>query len=80
MLPLTLVSAFPEEAGLLVAGTFDTPDSFEGDLAAFLGGIDLFLHLLPLASCLKALVRCNGAQPHVPHTGRRERHKATPRA
>lgn len=39
MLPLTLVSAFPEEAGLLAAGTLATPAGLDGDLAAFLGGM-----------------------------------------
>lgn len=39
MLPLTLVSAFPAEAGLLAAGTLATPTGLDGDLAAFLGGM-----------------------------------------
>ena len=40
MLPLTVESAFPEEAGLQTAeGALATPEDFDGDLAAFLGGI-----------------------------------------
>ncbi len=40
MLPLTVESAFPEEAGLPTAeGALATPEDFDGDLAAFLGGI-----------------------------------------
>ncbi len=39
MLPLTVESAFPEEAGPLAAGALATPEDFAGDLDAFLGGI-----------------------------------------
>jgi hypothetical protein len=39
MLPLTVESAFPEEAGLLAAGAFATPEDFGGEFTAFLGGI-----------------------------------------
>lgn len=38
-LPLTLESAFPEEAEVVTAGALLIPEALDGDLADFLGGI-----------------------------------------
>ena len=59
MLPLTLESAFPEEAGFVTAGALLIPEDLDGALPAFLGGIseNILLHNMFSVSSQRATSR-----------------------